>query len=498
MARQTTPKIACPWGKPRGGNLSSLCWVLVLLLLAMGMPLTSAADPAKVQRHIVEFPSQAPGLNCEATRAGLVCRLSLAESVAYGGRFELQVVAAEAGEWKAPQLKVGKLLKVTPEPVEGAKPKPAKSGDKLSFEWNFNLDPNAAEKLFEREMKRVTAAVEAQAKAKNLTGTARAKYIEGQLKEVAMNRADLLMRQTRLLELDELRDFKTRKVAEQMLAEKKLSGDESERVIRSLFTEDIKQIEVALRSVPEVKEDLNKITDANVRAKKSEELAQGSLDAMREQRNFVGWASPGFLNASKDGVVKLKRICEWQAAELLFLQTHFDLDTNNTAHWMALSAELKEWLLTGTRSANATTRQLRDADIERLSQELQARYDVEFIPWVADQKADLGWTAAHRVTLKADVVGSVIWKSRTGQNARPYAAWLKVDAPAGVQCDLTVGAKELTWCVVQQGSQNFVRIAPRQLGASVDFEARVHHPQIRGSEIRWTPPAPPATVGFPF
>ena len=477
---------------------SRVCgWVLGLSLLAIGMQSAHGADPAKVQRHVVEFPSQAPGLTCEATRTGLVCRLSLAESVAYDGQLELQVVAAEAGEWKAPQLKVGRLLKATPEFTEGSKLKPPKSGDKLSFVWNFKLDPAAAEKLFEREMKQVTKAVDVQPTAKNLTGVARDKYVEAQSKDVAMNRANLLMRQSRLLELDELRVFKTRAVSTDMLSDRKLSRDEHERVIVSLLAEDVPQIEVALRSLKDVTDELGKTKDEKVRAKKLTELAQGTLDAMRDRRDNYGWASPVFLNASKDGVVKLKRICEWQAAELLFLQTHFELDTKDAPHWMALSAELKDWLLTGTRSANAMTRQLRDADIERLSRDATASYDVEFIPWVADQKADLGWTAAQRVTLKTDVVGSVVWKSRTGPNARPYAAWLKVDAPAGVLCDLNVGAKDVTWCVVQQGPQSFVRIAPRQLGGNVDFEARVHHPQVKGSEIRWTPAAA-GTVGFPF
>lgn len=493
--------------------LRQACYALSFVALSGACGgVANSAEPGRSQQLVLEVPSQTRHLNCEVTPTGLVCRVKLVESVPYGGEISLQVVAVESGAWGKPQLAIGKLLKSNPEFDPDMGPKPPQSGDKLSFEWNFRLDPNTGDNLYDREMAQVKASVDADPGYKKAPASSRDKVADTLMKQFALRRTDILLKQQSMLELDEVRLIKTRRACEKLLAPYKLSHTTQETLIAAFSSDDSVRVEAALKPLAEfvsepptdiqkefkkrVAEYKNKqLSDQEKRGKVLEEMAKERLATVRDQSLFEGWACPPSQSSLRNGVDRLRQLCEWQAAELLFLQTHFQLDPSNSKNWVATSKELREWLETGKRTTGG---HLKDADISRLLESSRITYSADFTPWVADKTPDVGWTAAQHVALKTDVVGAVNWRGQAGSKTRPYAAWLRVDAPEGLQCDFAKGGKDVTWCVVSRGNQRYVRFAPRKLGTNVDFEARIHHPQIKGGEIRWNSPPTTGEIAFPF
>ena len=141
---------------------------------------------------------------------------------------------------------------------------------------------------------------------------------------------------------------------------------------------------------------------------------------------------------------------------------------------------------------------LGDAERQQLQQAAEAQIEVELVPWLAEKKPDVGWGAAHTIALRPDVVGSVVWRGQTGTGLSPRTAWLKVDAPDGWLWELKSPLREATCCLVQGRDGRYLRVAPRAGRATAEFEVRLHHPDLRGPEVKWNQPSSNAAAKFPF
>ena len=80
----------------------------------------------------------------------------------------------------------------------------------------------------------------------------------------------------------------------------------------------------------------------------------------------------------------------------------------------------------------------------------------------------------------------------------PFDFIMKVEAPNGWQWELKSPPKDATCCVVQSGDVRYLRVAPRAGRATAEFEVRIHHPEVRGPEVKWTQPSSSNPVKFPF
>lgn len=467
----------------------------VLTCLALLPTALSAADLPVDGRVVVEFPGQHSALRCRATREGLICELHQTARPAYGRTFEIELNALEPGEWRPAELKLGSLLVVDQGQPQG---KPA-SGDKLTFRWKFQFDPDAGARLFEREKRIIQAECMKLAAERMLAGEARDRFLEIQFKRLCSERGGLLIAQKEVLELDELRVLKTqRAVASLVAAEKPSAMVQQQLVDATLLRKDRRPaVMMALRALPSVRDRLAMEKDAGRKNLLLENLADEWVTSVEFQRQNIGWKAPSNLERIVDGPLQLQRVCEWQAAEYLYLQCGVPLTDYPAQRWMDLAPELTDWLLQ-KRPADHRYEVLKDSEIARLRQESELSYRVAFVPWEADQRPDTGWAAATTgVALKPGVVGTVLWQGETVRGNRSGSVWLPVQAPQGLQCDLLRGNADATWCLVEGPQRTFLRIAPKTGRQSVPFEARIHHPAVQGPPVRWSRPSA-GEVRFPF
>lgn len=468
---------------------------IVLAYLALLPTALSAADLPVDGRVVVEFPGPHSALRCRATREGLICELHQTARPAYGRTFEIELNALEPGEWSPAELKLGSLLVVDQGLPQG---KPA-SGDRLTFRWMFQFDPDAGATLFEREQRVINAEAMKLATERKLTGEARDRFLETQFKRLCSERAGFLIAQNEVLELDELRVLKTQRAVASLVATEKLSAKARQQLVDAtlLRTDRRPAVMTALQALSRVGDSLAKEPNAGRRNVLLERLADEWIASVEFQRQNIGWKVPSNLERIVDGPLQLQRVCEWQAAEYLYLQCGVPLTDYPAQRWMDLAPELTDWLLQ-KRPADHRYEVLKDSEIARLRQESELSYRVTFVPWEADQRPDTGWAAATSgVALKPGIVGTVLWQGETKYGDPSGTVWLPVQAPDGLQCDLLRGSADATWCLVEGPQKTFLRIAPRAGRKSVDFEARIHHPAVPGPQVRWTRPSA-GEVRFPF
>lgn len=505
------------------------CLIRNIVFCVILAGVTHGADPPSVRRQVVEVPGISPVLQCRATRQGLVCRVEVSESLPYGETLELRLQAAEQGEWKEAELTTGPMLAATPGPRDGKAPGPADGVTQLKFHWKFPIDEDEAERLFDAEMAPLRKEAISKADADSLTGDRRDRFIETQLIALASDRANTLLESDHVVILDRLREIKNRRTAEGMLRLKRLTPQQHTRLIVAFVAEDEKQLRDALKDLPDFRQRMaghlseieknrkKKLTEKQkneARASFLESEAFESMQKMRMLRQFEGWRTPGGIKAVRTGTERLRQICEWQAAELLFLQTRFPLDDIGLAHWQPVHQELLDWLLKRQRKPDEPYEFLQDEHREQLRDNSQVKYTVSFVPLLPtrqrEQKQphnkraetvpqpDIGWTAAHRMGLKPDILGSILWTGTTATRPGFQSAWLQIDAPPGIRCELRGGAKDLTYCIVSGEGHTFLRIAPRRPNAAVRFEALVTHDSISGQRVRWEQRSDPGNVVFPF
>jgi len=474
--------------------VSSLIRFVLVCLLLLPTALSAADLPAD-GRVVVEFPGQYPALRCRATREGLICELHQTARPAYGRTFEIELNALEPGEWRAAELKPGALL-VVDQGLPQGKPK---SGDKLTFRWKFQFDPDSGAKLFERETRIINTEAMKLATDRKLAGEARDRFLETQFKRLCSERAGLLIAQKEVLELDELRALKTQRAVASLVATEKLTAMAQQQLVdATLLGKDRRPaVMTALRALSNVRDRLAKEPDAGRKNLLLERLADEWVASVEFQRQNIGWKVPSNLERIVDGPLQLQRVCEWQAAEYLYLQCGVPLTDYPAQRWLDLAPELADWLLR-KRPVDHRYEVLKESEIARLQQESELSYRVAFVPWMADQSPDTGWAGATSgVALKSDIVGTILWQGEARYGERPGSVWLPVEAPNGLKCDLLRGSADATWCLVEGPQKTFIRIAPKAGRKSVDFEARIHHPAVQGPQVRWSR-ALSGEVRFPF
>ena len=485
------------------------------------------AEPPKTRREVIDVPGLSPFLRCEAKRQGLVCRVVVDEPVAFGEVLELEIKSLEPGEWKTAALTVGSFLKATPEVQNSKAPGPADGTNRLSFEWNFQLDTDIAERLLAARLAPLQKKIVAMADKQGLTGERRDRFLEVQPGAMALETAVSLLESEQILILDELREFQNSRAADVMLQSRtqKPTSDQQVRLKAAFVAEDQKQLGAVLQELPDIKSRINsevnknrKLTDkqkAELRASLVASIAFDALQEMRLLRESFGLKAPGMLRTVRGGVERLRMICEWQAAELLFLRMSFPLDDVGLVNWQAAARELQDWLH-NSRPTDMPYEFLTPEYREILQKKARVTYRVEFVPLLPGEsgdgqdqpnrkpdpkstpKPDIGWTAAYRMALKPNAVGSILWTGTTAKSPGFQSAWLQVDAPAGLKCVLLSGSQDVTCCIAEGDKRTFLRIAPRNPGSSVSFEAVVTHDTIKGQRVRWEQPKSSNAVAFPF
>ncbi len=491
--------------------------VSLCLALFVANDFASSAPPAP-RRVLIELPGSGDGMKNVASRDGLACRFELLELIAPGESLDLELREAESGEWKPLDVKAGRLLQVSP--ARDAKTA-TKSGDRVSIAWKFPFDPDAAKKRFDSEKGMLEAKAGKQADEKKLTGDARDTYLAKRIKELMGERAAELH--------DQFIHNKDRLAAESLLAARlnekdapKLSNDERATFLKELMSqrtkqalqvidferafETLKPIHMKLDQVvtqieaERVKDKKKPFTDDERKKLREDLLKQLAKDWLAEYESHqtgVGGYPPPELAKPGSELRRLQQVCEWIEIEPLFTTAGLKLGLESSK-WMTLHAEALDVLLKRSSADKIRKPLLSDAERQQLQQAAEAQIEVELVPWLAEKKPDVGWRAAHTIALRPDVVGSVVWRGQTGPGLSPRSAWLKVEAPDGWLWELKSPSREATCCLVQGRDGRYLRVAPRAGRATAEFEVRLHHPEVRGPEVKWNQPSSNAAVKFPF
>lgn len=511
--------------------MKSIIATVVSLCLALFVANEFASSAPPTPRHVlIELPGSGTGMKNVASRVGLACRFELLELITPGESLDLELREAEPGEWKPLDVKVGRLLQVSP--ARGAKPA-TKNGDRLSIAWKLPFDPEAAKKRFDSEKGKLEAEAGKQADEKKLTGGARDTYLAKRIKELMAERAAELH--------DQFVHNKDRLAAESLLTARlnekdapKLSDEESATFIKELMLLRAKQplrasdFERAFEAIKPIREKFDQLAQqmATERVKKAEEeakrkfsederkklldeerkklrdvlplqLAKEWLSDYESHQTGIGGYPPPELAKPGSELRRLQQVCEWIEIEPLFTTAGLKLGLESSK-WMTLHAEAMDVLLKRPSASKSAKPLLGDAERQQLQQAAETQIEVEFVPWLAEKKPDVGWGAAHTIALRPDVVGSVVWRGQTGTGLSPRTAWLKVEAPDGWLWELKSPSREATCCLVQGRDGRYLRVAPRAGRATAEFEVRLHHSEVRGPEVKWNQPSSNAAAKFPF
>ena len=478
------------------------------------------AAPPVQRRVVVELPGSEAGMkNVVAGRDGLVCRFERLELIAPGELLDLELREAEPGEWKPLDLKVGRLLQVTP----ARETKSAiKSGDRLNVAWKFAFDPDAIKKRFDSEKGPLDVKAGQQADDKSLTGDARDTFVAKRLKELMGERAAELH--------DQFVHDKDRLAAVSLLTARlkekdapSLSDDERTTFLKELMSQRAKQTlkvsdfvrafdalkpigmkldqVIAQLAIERVEKDKKKPFTDEERKKLREDLfkqlAKDWLSEFESHQTKVGGYPPPELSKPGSEQRRLQQVCEWLELEPLFTTAGLTLPLESSK-WLTLHSEALEVLLKRPPADKNAKPLLSDADRDKLREAAETEIKIEFVPWPAEKKPDVGWATAHAVALRSDVVGSVVWRGQAGTGLSPRTAWLKIDAPDGWLWELKSPPRDTTCCLVQGRDGRYLRVAPRAGRATAEFEVRLHHPEVRGPEVKWNQPSSNAAVKFPF
>ena len=505
--------------------MKSIIATVVSLCLALFVANEFAHTAPPTQRRVlIELPGSAAGMKNVASRDGLACRFELLELIAPGESLDLELREAEPGEWKPLDVKAGRLLQVSP--ARGAKAA-TKNGDRVSIAWKFPFDPEAAKKRFDSEKGKLEVEAGKQADEKKLTGAARDTYLAKRLKELMGERAAELH--------DQFVHNKDRLAAESLLTSRlnekdapKLSNDdqaafikelmsqratqllrvddferafEASKPIRANLDQVVAQIEAdRLKDKKDPKDKIKPFSDEERKKLRKDLLSQKAKDWLADYESHQtivgGYPPPEFAKPGSE-LRRLQQVCEWIEIEPLFTTAGLKLGLESSK-WMTLHAEALDVLLKRPPAGKSVKPLLGDAERQQLQQAAEAQIEVGLVPWLAEKKPDVGWGAAHTIALRPDVVGSVVWRGQTGTGLSPRTAWLKVEAPDGWQWELKSPPRESTCCLVQGRDGRYLRVAPRAGRATAEFEVRLHHPEVRGPEVKWNQPSSNAAVKFPF
>ncbi len=499
--------------------MKSIIATVVSLCLALFVANEFASSAPPASRHVlIELPGSGAGMKNVASRDGLACRFELLELIAPGESLDLELREAEPGEWKPLDVKAGRLLQVSP--ARGAKAA-TKNGDRVSIAWKFPFDPEAAKKRFDSEKGKLEVEAGKQADEKKLTGGARETYLAKRIKELMGERAAELH--------DQFVHNKDRLAAESLLTSRlnekdapKLSDEEPATFIKELmllrakqplqisdferaFTP-LKPIQMKLDQVvtqidaERVKDKKKPFSDDEHKDLRKDLLRQLAKDWLAEYESHqtgVGGYPPPELAKPGSELRRLQQVSEWIEIEPLFTTAGLKLGLESSK-WMTLHAEALDVLLKRPPAGKSAKPLLGDTKRQQLKQAAEAQIEVELVPWLAEKKPDVGWGAAHTIALRPDVVGSVVWRGQTGTGLSPRTAWLKVEAPDGWLWELKSPSREATCCLVQGRDGRYLRVAPRAGRATAEFEVRLHHPDLRGPEVKWNQPSSNAAAKFPF
>ena len=504
--------------------MKSVFAAVVRLCLIIGSAALFAADesaraaPPAQRRVVIELPGSGAGVKNVASREGLSCRYELLEKIAPGDSLDLELREAEPGEWKPLDVKVGRLLQVSPPRDSKAA---TKSGDRVSVAWKLKFDPAAMPKRFESERTGIEAKANKQADDKKLTGDARDTFLGKKIRELSAERSTELF--------DQFVQNKDRLAAESLLNARleekdapQLSKDDQAAFLKELMSQRTKQLlrvvdfERAFESLKPIREKLDQavaqIIEERAKDKKKPltdderkklrndlpiQLAKDWLLEYETHQTNVGGYPPPELSRLGNEPRRLQQVCEWIELEPLFTTAGLALPLESSK-WLTLHSEALDVLLDRQPADKNAKPLLREADRHKLQQAIEVQVEVELVPWLSDKKTDVGWGAAHSIALRPEVVGSVTWRGETGKGLSPRTAWLKVEAPDGWLWELKSPSQDVTCSLVQGRDGRYLRVAPRTSRATAEFEVRLHHPDVRGPEVKWHQPSSRLPVKFPF